>query len=112
MLVSHLIFSLILAIYAHILGTHAGLSSHFSLILAIYAHILGTHAGLSSHFTLETSILAHFLHILAGFHFLHFGQIGLVSHLMSSLRAHVEVKTLIGKHDQFGQKKCKKIKSS
>ena len=30
------------------------------LILAIYAHILGTHAGLSSHFTLETSILAHF----------------------------------------------------
>ena len=43
-----------------------------SLILAIYAHILGTHAGLSSHFTLETSILAHFLHILAGFYFLHF----------------------------------------
>ena len=45
---------LILAIYAHILGTHAGLSSHFtssvkhfSLILAIYAHILGTHAGVS-----------------------------------------------------------------
>ena len=36
-------FSLILAIYAHILGTHAGLSSHLppvSLILAIYAHIL------------------------------------------------------------------------
>ena len=57
-----------------------------SLILAIYAHILGTHAGLSSHFTLETSILAHFLHILAGFHFcIFFGQIGRVSHLMSSL---------------------------
>ena len=56
------------------------------LILAIYAHILGTHAGLSSHFTLETSILAHFLHILAGFHFcIFFGQIGRVSHLMSSL---------------------------
>ena len=33
MLVSHLILpplSLILAIYAHILGTHAGLSSHFT----------------------------------------------------------------------------------
>ena len=47
---SHLILpplSLILAIYAHILGTHAGVSSHFSLILAIYAHILGTHAGVS-----------------------------------------------------------------
>ena len=27
------------------------LYSHFSLILAIYAHILGTHAGLSSHFS-------------------------------------------------------------
>ena len=58
MLVSHLILppvSLILAIYAHILGTYVGVSSHFcpcnSLILAIYAHILGTHAGLSSHFT-------------------------------------------------------------
>ena len=34
MLVSHLILpplSLILAIYAHILGTYVGLSSHFSL---------------------------------------------------------------------------------
>ena len=31
-------------------------------------------------------ILAHFLHILAGFHFCtFFGQIGRVSHLMSSL---------------------------
>ena len=61
MLVSHLILPLgktvvimiwpILAIYAHILGTYVGLSSHFSLILAIYAHILGTYVGLSSHFT-------------------------------------------------------------
>ena len=61
MLVSHLILpplSLILAIYAHILGS---LCSHFRniswslisfyLILAIYAHILGTYLGVSSHFT-------------------------------------------------------------
>ena len=89
MLVSHLIqlnnSLLILAIYAHILGTHAGLSSHFtssqphfsnlsshfrnscwfrddlwfnSRILEIYAHILGTHAGLSSHFTSSQPHLA------------------------------------------------------
>ena len=56
MLVSHLIlplgkclmlslyshFSLILAIYAHILVSRR----QHELILAIYAHILGTHAGL------------------------------------------------------------------
>ena len=61
MLVSHLIlplgkclmlslyshFSLILAIYAHILVSRR----QHELILVIYAHILGTHAGLSSHFT-------------------------------------------------------------
>ena len=44
MLVSHLILPL---------GKcpHAELIFSFYLILAIYAHILGTHAGLSSHFT-------------------------------------------------------------
>ena len=44
--------------------------SHFSLILAIYAHILGTYVGVSSHFTSfshltsqESLILASFSHL-------------------------------------------------
>ena len=61
----------VLTFQEHILVSHLILPP-VSLILAIYAHILGTHAGVSSHFTLETSILAHFLHILAGFHFFAF----------------------------------------
>ena len=58
MLVSHLILPLgkclMLSLY-----------SHFSLILAIYAHILGTHAGLSSH--LAQQFFAHFSNLCSHF---------------------------------------------
>ena len=70
MLISHLILpplSLILAIYAHILGTYVGLSSHFSLILAIYAHIWVLLVSLCSHFRNICWSLISFYLLLASF---------------------------------------------
>ena len=55
MLVSHLILPLgkclMLSLYSHFSLILAFGYCNYKLILAIYAHILGTHAGLSSHFT-------------------------------------------------------------
>ena len=84
MLVSHLILpplSLILEIYAHILGTYVGVSSHFSLILAIYAHILGS---LCSHFRNICWCLISFSLILAIYAHILGTYVGLSSHFTSS----------------------------
>ena len=93
-LVSHLILASfqqsMLTFQEHMLVSHLILPP-LGLILAIYAHILGTHAGLSSHFYLGdkhfSPFPSHFSWISFFFFFFctFFGQIGRVSHLMSSL---------------------------